>query len=43
MEYYSAMKERTSHLQLTQADLEDILLNKTEKDKYCIVTLICVI
>ena len=44
-EYYSAMKKSTVlPFAATWVDLENIILsevNQTEKDKYCIISLIC--
>ena len=45
MEYYSATKNNEIlPLATTQMDLEDIMLHEisqTEKDKYCMISLIC--
>ena len=44
MEYYSAMKNETMPLAAVWMGLEIIILsevNQKEKDKYCIVSLIC--
>ena len=45
MEFYSAIKKNEIlPLATTWMDLEDIMLSeisKTEKDKYCIISLVC--
>ena len=44
MEYYSAIKNEILPLIATWMDLEGIKLseiNQTEKDKYCMISLIC--
>ena len=45
MEYYSAIKKNeTLPFATTWMDLEDIMLSEisqTEKDKYCMISLIC--
>ena len=43
MGYYSSIKKK-GNLLTTQMELEDILLSEisqTEKDKYCMISLIC--
>ena len=43
-EYYSVMeKKEICHLQKTCMNLEGITLNKSEKDKYCMISLLCII
>ena len=44
MEYYSAIKKNILSFVRTWMTLEDILLNErrqTEKNKYCMISLIC--
>ena len=45
MEYYSATKKpKSCHLQQHEMDLESTILCKisqTEKDRYCVISLIC--
>ena len=41
MEYYSAIKNEILPLAATWMDLENIILSKSVKDKYCMISLIC--
>ena len=42
VEYYSAMrKNKILPFAATWMDLESIMLSQTEKDKYCLISLIC--